>query len=159
MTPTPHQPNLDTNTEKKMTPAEFAATLTNSTYRAPLTHEQCVLAKKHGLVIVYGQSDDLMEFDGAFRDEFGAYEGATVRVDRAGPIPHFDDVDRDDKDALRDYFKRENNGKEIEALWCAEEGYSWTYKTDIPHATFEITEDGEPYCRGIVFALADLEAA
>jgi hypothetical protein len=45
--------------------------------------------------------------------------------------------------------------RKIEAVW-AEDGYSWTYRTDIPHATFEITEDGEPYCRGIVFALADL---
>lgn len=34
-------------------------------------------------------------------------------------------------------------------------GYSWIYQTDIPHATFEIVEGDDPYCRGIVFALAD----
>jgi hypothetical protein len=33
---------------------------------------------------------------------------------------------------------------------------SWSYETDIPHATFDVLEDGEVYCRGIVFALADL---
>jgi hypothetical protein len=31
------------------------------------------------------------------------------------------------------------------------DGYYWQYKTDWPHKTFEITEDGEPWCKGIVF--------
>ena len=35
---------------------------------------------------------------------------------------------------------------------------AWTYMTDIPHATFDVMDDGELYCRGIVFALADLTA-
>ena len=25
----------------------------------------------------------------------------------------------------------------------------------LPHATFQVNEDGEPYCRGIVFLLSD----
>ena len=33
---------------------------------------------------------------------------------------------------------------------------SWSYLTDIPHKTFDIMEDGEIYCRGIVFSLDDL---
>lgn len=40
----------------------------------------------------------------------------------------------------------------VEAVWD-NDGYSWTYKTDIPHETFEVLEDGEKYCRGIVFYL------
>jgi len=47
----------------------------------------------------------------------------------------------------------------VDALWAKEDGYSWTYRTDIPHATFEIVEDGEPYCRGIVIDVADLGGA
>lgn len=57
---------------------------------------------------------------------------------------------------LAEYVQRQKSAKSIEALWCKEDGYSWTYKTEIPHATFEVVEDEEPYCRGIVFALADL---
>jgi hypothetical protein len=47
----------------------------------------------------------------------------------------------------------------IEALWCKENGYSWTYKTAIPHAAFDIMEDKLKYCRGIVIALKDLPRA
>ena len=31
---------------------------------------------------------------------------------------------------------------------------TWVYRTDIPHVTFMMYEDGEPCCRGIVFYLA-----
>lgn len=110
-----------------------------------------------GLVIVYGASDDLMEFRGAVTDELGAYDGTTAYVDTKGLLPERDQIDDDDE--LKDYFSREPHAVPIQQLWCAEEGYSWTYRTDIPHETFEIVEDGEPYCRGIVFALADAKAA
>lgn len=112
-------------------------------------------AKKHGIVIVYGASDDLMEFEGIISDEIGCYDGGEAFVDKDGLIPDYNAIDKDDKEAVRDCLNREGKGKKIEALWCAEEGYSWTYKTDIPHLTFEVMEDGEHYCRGIVFRLAD----
>ena len=63
-------------------------------------------------------------------------------------------------------FKKEEefeNSKCIEALWCDddikdENGglITWTYKTDIPHETFMIYEDGSSYCRGIVFNINDI---
>ena len=46
-----------------------------------------------------------------------------------------------------------NEVRIIEALWDPGDGYSWRYATEIPHATFEIREDDQPYCQGIVFAL------
>ena len=97
---------------------------------------------------------------GAIDDEIGAYEGTIVRVDAKGLLPAYDDIDKDShnaKDKLRDYFQRENGGKTIEALWSpSDPDCSWAYKTDIPHETFDIMEDGELYCRGIVFRLADV---
>ena len=48
----------------------------------------------------------------------------------------------------------------IEACWCEivnGERFSWSYKTDIPHSTFVIWEDYEPYCLGIVFSVDDLK--
>lgn len=139
-----------------MTPTEFAELLAGATYRNVITKEQAELAKQHGLVVVYGQSDDLIEFRGAIHDEAGAYDGATAYVDGKGLLRERADIEDDDE--LKDYFARQPHAKPIEALWCDEDGYSWTYGTDIPHATFEVTEDGEPYCRGIVFALADVKA-
>jgi hypothetical protein len=114
-------------------------------------------AKNHGLVVVFGASDDLMEFRGAIHDEIGCYNGGDAYVDGAGLLPDRDSID-DDDDALADYFVRKPSAKLIQALWCAEPGYSWTFTANIPHVTFEITEDGEPYCRGIVFALVDAGA-
>lgn len=43
----------------------------------------------------------------------------------------------------------------ITAIWD-NYGYSWTYKTTIPHETFEIMEGEQKYCRGIVFSTDDL---
>ena len=34
--------------------------------------------------------------------------------------------------------------------------YAWIYRTEIPHACFDILENGEKYCKGIVFSLNDL---
>ena len=141
-----------------MNAKELAAQLTGREYPLRLSEELVSAAKAAGLVIVYGASDDLMEFDGAIYDEVGA--PITVRINVAGIIPDFDQIldrgDTDIKEQLKDYFKREGGGKEITALWCAEPGYSWTYKTDIPHETFEVVEDDEPYCRGIVFSMGNV---
>ena len=96
-----------------------------------------------GLVIVSGASDDLMEFDGAIYDEGGCFDGGKVLFDRNG--------------VSQDGSERANY---IEAFWCDKAALdknskviTWTYKTDIPHETFMIYENGEPYCRGIVFDL------
>lgn len=41
-------------------------------------------AQQSGLVIVTGASDDLMEFDGAIRDEGGCFDGGRVYFDKDG---------------------------------------------------------------------------
>lgn len=138
---------------EQMNAQEFAAMLAGATYRNVLTREQARLAKANGLVVVYGQSDDLMEFDGAIYDELGAYNGTMALVDPKGLLPDRDSIE--DDDTLADYFARKPKAATIHALWAEEGDYSWTFRTSIPHATFEVTEDGEPYCRGIVFALED----
>jgi len=118
-------------------------------------------AKAAGLVVVFGASDDLMEFRGAIDDECGAWDGGEVLVDNLGLLPARKQIDSDDDEALKDYFARQPNARKIEALWCKEGEYSWTFKTDIPHATFEIGDsygqETTPYCRGIVFSLDELK--
>ena len=41
-------------------------------------------------------------------------------------------------------------------LWCSEHPFSWTYETPVPHATFDVMEDGDLFCRGLVIAVSDL---
>jgi hypothetical protein len=141
-----------------MNTKELAAKLVGATYNnfvgndVIFSKELQAEAKKHGLVVVFGASDDLMEFRGAINDELGAHKGVTAYLTSA------DLLHNDCTDYHCPYFqKMKESGNTIQALWCKEDSYSWTFKTDIPHETFEITEDGEPYCRGIVFALKDID--
>lgn len=109
-------------------------------------------AKQNGLVIVYGASDDLMEFRGAIDHELGAYDGTTAYLTPRGLVQNY----CNDDDCP--YFERMKlSSPSIKAIWHEEGDYSWTFQTDIPHETFEITEDEKPYCRGIIFSLSDVK--
>lgn len=122
-----------------MTAKELACLLDGREYGNEIIKEEIAAAKAAGLVVVFGASDDLIEFRGVIDDEGGCYDGGAVYFDRDGIS---------------------QNGEEkafsIEAIWCGADDYSWTYQTDIPHESFNIYEDGERYCQGIVFSMEDL---
>ena len=142
-----------------MTKEELAAQLDGREYRGEITREEAATAKSAGLVVVFGASDDLMEFRGAIYDEFGCYGGRTALVDADGLLPEFESA-RDDEDACRRYFERKLKARAIEAIWNGNaDGYAWTLKADIPHEVFAIMEEGEPFSRGIVFSLSSLTPA
>lgn len=130
---------------------EMAARLNGREYRDEMTWADIQEAKVAGLVVVFGASDDLIEFRGAIDAEGGAYGGTTAYVTHAGLL-----LNDCDNDRCPHFKKLEARAATIEAKWDCE-GYSWVFETEIPHATFEILEDGEKYCRGIVFALADVQ--
>lgn len=140
-----------------MNAKELAALLDGREYGNEMTRDEELKAKAAGLVVVFGASDDLVEFRGAIRDEADCYDGGPVLVDAGGLLPERESIEDDDE--LRRFFARKPKARTIDTLWCNEPGYAWTYKTDIPHETFEIVEDGEPYCRGIVFSVDDLVSA
>jgi hypothetical protein len=138
-----------------MNATKLAGILDGMEYPLNLSRDLLDQAKAAGLVIVYGASDDLMELEGAIRDEFGCYEGGVALVDAQGLLPNWENVREDDESEIEAYILRKKSSRTIEAIW-GEEGFSWTYKTDIPHVTFEVMEDDETYCRGIIFSLSDL---
>lgn len=127
---------------------EYAEMLNGREYNYPqFTKEEIQIAEDNGFVIVYGASDDLMEFDGSIYDEGGCFDGGEVWFNKNGVV--------DTAATTAD--------KCIEAVWCDKERkdengnvITWTYKTDIPHETFMIYEDGEPYCEAIVFSIDDV---
>ncbi|MBV6321964.1 KTSC domain-containing protein [Duganella violaceipulchra] len=133
---------------------QLAASLSGREYPFGLTKDEQGQAKAAGLLVIFGASDDLMEFRGATNSEFDCYGGGTALIDAKGVLPERENIEEDAE--LKDYFAREPATRKVEAMWAAEPGYSWTYHTDVPHATFEIIEDGTPYCRGIVIDVADL---
>ena len=58
---------------------ELARQLDKSEYGFDLTDEQKEYCKENGIVVVFGCSDDLMEFRGAIYDEFDCWEGYDLR--------------------------------------------------------------------------------
>ncbi len=135
-----------------------AAALNNNEYRDEGSPELFAEMKAAGLVAVFGYSDDLIEFRGAIDDEQDAGEHSTHSLNRDGLLVNDCSIKR------CPYFAAvEARAPFVEALWD-QDGFSWIYKLTAPdgsaiqHETFVIVEDGEPYCRGIVFALADMPA-
>ncbi len=88
-------------------------------------------------MILYGYSDDLLEFEGFITDEVGAYEG----------ISH-DDLDNEYPVEIYDLMKK----YEISLNWCPDDEKSWAFsvKDGTYYEKFNIIEDGEVFCEGIV---------
>jgi len=108
------------------------------------------LAKKEGVVIVFGFSDDNIEFRGAIDDEIGCYDGSVVTV--PGTNEHISAL----------WCGMINGNKAVEENeYTTEDGsvIPWTYKVreDLPHETFMMYEDDGVFCRGIVFCLEDCQ--
>ena len=140
----------------KLSKELLAGLLTGREYGKEMAKEEEQQAKAAGLIVIFGASDDLMEFRGFVNDERGA--PTVALIDAKGLLPFREDIEHDDE-VLKDYFARAPQVRAVDALWSDEDGYTWTYRTDVPHATFEIVEDGETYCRGIVIDVADLGGA
>jgi hypothetical protein len=140
-----------------MTKEELAKQLNGREYGSETTRTDINHARAHGLVIVYGASDDLMELEGAIEDEGGCYEGGEFLIDSEGLLPDRDDIDLDDDDELEEWVTRRKKAKKLTAVRFGEGQPAWSYETDIPHATFDIKEDGEVYCRGIVFSVDSIK--
>jgi hypothetical protein len=119
-----------------------------------LTREFCKELKKEGIVVVFGHSDDLVEFAGVINDEFGPYGHY---LNSKGFILN------DCEDELCPYFEKIMSTAKyyIKPEWCKTNEYAWTYDTNIPHKTFDVIEHvagyEEKYCRGLVFKLSDME--
>jgi hypothetical protein len=106
-----------------------AKALNNREYRAETTRAEEREAEEKGLVIVFGASDDLMEFRGAVNDEIGVYGGGVAYFTNAGLLTN--DCDEENCPHFKRLLK---SAVPIEAKWDIE-GYSWVYKTKIPHAS------------------------
>lgn len=128
---------------------EFAMLLTGREYGNEITPAEELKAEELGFVVVFGYSDDGIEFRGAIDDEAGCYNGGEIFLDSEGI---FEECECDCKHSKL----AKEKAKVIKAIWGKE--YPWEYGTTIPHAEFEIFEDGEKYCRGIVFDIKDLKS-
>ncbi len=127
-----------------MTLKKFTERINGRQYLNELTDEDIQIAKENGFLIIYGYSDDNVEVDGIFRDEFGAYNGTTVFYRPS------------DKSVYESEDSREGD-IEINCLWCAEDSeFTWSFKTSLIHETFEIYDGDEKFCLGIVIDINNI---
>lgn len=133
-----------------MTPKELASTLDGREYGNEIAPYEEQAAKVAGLVVAYGYSDDNVELRGAIDEEVGAFDGTTVYVTKNGLL---DDPGCED---CPHWAAARKEAKAIYTVWHDEGGPCWTFETDIPHETFNIYEDGELFCVGIVFSVENL---
>ena len=139
---------------------EWAEKLNGREYGEELEDQnEAKQAKIDGVVIVFGASDDLLEFRGAIDDEVDAWEGVKVKLT---PAPGVLNVERNAEKL--DFNRMQIAGmRTLTAVWGPKGAdgkawASWEVTTDIPHETFNIMEDGEIYGRGIVFDVKHLTA-
>lgn len=131
---------------------KIAKQLDGREYPFELSSEEQEKLEQFGIVVVVGQSNDIMQFLGAIRDEVYAYNGGKAYLNAAS----LDLLSNPCDDDECPYHKKEcEKAVTVNALWD-KDGYSFIFETDIPHSTFEVKEDGGKYCRGIVFSKSDV---
>ena len=121
---------------------EFAAMLQGRDCQPNLTPDERLLAEHRGFVVVYGDSDDRAEFEGAI-----TAEGCTnplAKDSPAGVLVLSEDGTLLDKDSdlYAEYVKENRNV--INVFYCSKDGLNWAFESDIPHETFT-TYDGGYY--------------
>lgn len=146
-----------------MTKEELAKQLNGREYREEITKEEQQQAKENNLVVIFGASDDLVEFRGVIYDEIDAWDGTDFIIAAPGteiPIDEDEETFRRAKEFEAIPIEEESRTQKnrFKAVWSPKElDCSWLIKTDLPHSEFDIMEDGDLYCRGIIISLDDLE--
>lgn len=135
-----------------MTPAQAAARLHLNQYQLEGNEVLFREMEAHGLVAVYGGHNDFVVLQGAITDEADA---GVIMLDQSGIIEN----PCEDHDCPA--FAAQ--GKTASRFICTyhpphsnPDGFIFTYQTTLPRADFNILDEGKPYCRGFVFALADV---
>jgi hypothetical protein len=145
-----------------MNKEQFAELLNGRQYRNEITKEEEKLAKENGLLVCFGASDDLLEFRGIVYDEVGAYDGGSALLvkKKGGKIDVMSEEDFKEVQEIMDDKELDFELPKVEVIaeWCPDDlECSWRIKSDLPHATFDIMEDGELYCRGIIIEKSVIE--
>ncbi len=137
-----------------MTKEALAQLLNGREYGSEISSGEEAIAKQDGLLVIFGYSDDNVELRGAFSDEAGCYDGGTIWLGRSGLLPEHEDHC---ECKFCGYEKAAAKAATVDCQWGSNNaGYSWIYETKVPHATFDIMEDGKKFCRGIVISVSDL---
>ena len=141
---------------------ELANILNGRQYGEEMTDEDHLQAKENGLLVCFGDTYDFLELRGIMDYGVRIFGGGSIFLykNKYQKFAFLEESSYDEiKEILEDYNLDFILPKiPIKIQWCPEElDCSWLITTDIPHATFDIYDDEELYCRGIVLELSDIE--
>jgi hypothetical protein len=127
------------NTNANITLKEFASMLHGRDCQPNLTPDELLLAEQKGFVVVYGDSDDRVEFEGAIRAE--GHTNPLAKDAPAGVLVLSEDGSLldEDSDLYMEYIRANRNV--ITVFYCNRDGLNWVFESSIPHETF-LTYDG-----------------
>ena len=121
-----------------MNAKEWAEKLNNIEYPADEIWDMRKQFEEDGVVVVYGASDDLIEFEGAIQDEGDCYNDKVFYLNKEGLTTSYS----------KNYVK----------VTHPHDGTAqFEYETNISCEWFNVVEDGELYCKGFVFNINDLK--
>lgn len=138
-----------------MTEQELARRLDGNEVGSEVSPRDVAAAKEANLAIIYGASDDLVEFEGAIVDEVGAYGGAEIYITKGGVVSEPECGNSECK-----YFAAlRKTATKVTATWNNSGGPCWKIDTEnIGGAPFRIYEEDsdEVFCEGLVLSLNNL---
>ena len=129
---------------------KWANLLDGREYRKEITSQEIEELKEDGLTVIFGASDDLCEFRGAYSNEIDCYNGGKFSY-----VKEINDFVRSN------YYERNNselitiNLEERPSLNITYAPWEYTIPEGIDFRNFRIMEDGEVYGVGIVFRWSD----
>lgn len=128
-----------------MTMKDFATMIDNTDYNLgrPFSSMIISMAKDLGYVLIYGTSDDLVEAEGAVRDEDGSCRERvylSASGFRSKPIKGIPSIKSDFGSGVKE------NGKDV----------GWTFTTKLPHETFHLIDDYGIQSIGLIIDIKDL---
>ena len=135
-------------------------------YGEEITKEQIDVAKASWLIVIFGASDDTVIIKGAIDEEMWVSDEENTIYNFTKDwklVLDYDnlfegeldqsDINSNTLDILSDFYKEfikttSEFVAEFDKNW-----YSWFITTENEHSTFDIMEDWEKFCRGIVLKL------
>lgn len=136
-----------------MTVKDVALMLDGREYGSEVSPAEKIEFKKAGIVVMYGYSDDCIEFEGAVNTEIGIW--FTERIPLLNGVP-FEvpcatvEFETHRCPLLKEVAKRL---KYIKARFGIN---GWEFDADFPCKKFTVVEEGDACGVGLVYALADL---
>lgn len=144
---------------QKINRKQFAKLLDKRQYRNEMTMQEEKLAKENGLLVIFGASDDLLEFRGLISEEIPAYEGCSAFIikNKIGELSVIEE----------NKFKKYTTNKEVEIKIpniriIADFNptfidTSWLISSEIENSSFDIFDGNDLFCRAIVIDKETIE--